>query len=371
MNLKYQPKTKAIILLEDGKTFEGYAAGYIGTAAGEICFNTGMTGYQEVFTDPSYYGQVVVMTNAHIGNYGIHPDESESDGIKISGLIVKKFSEVYSRPSAGMSLQEYLMQNKVVAISDVDTRALVRYIRNKGAMNVVISSETTDIQTLKKRLEQTPKMEGLELSSKVSTKEPYEIPSDNYQFKISVIDYGCKKNILQHLSARGAYLKVFPYNASADDILSFQPDGIMLSNGPGDPAAMPNQVQVIKQLLEKNIPVFGICLGHQLICEAVGLSTYKMHHGHRGLNHPVKNLLTGKCEITSQNHGFSVKEKDAMSHSDVVITHVNLNDNTLEGIQLKSKPVFSVQYHPEAAPGPHDSHYLFDQFFQNILTSKQ
>jgi len=371
MHLKYQPKTKAIILLEDGKIFEGYAAGHIGTTSGEICFNTGMTGYQEVFTDPSYYGQIVVMTNVHIGNYGVHSDEAESDGIKIAGLIVKKFSNIYSRPSAESSLQDYFIKNKIVAVSDVDTRALVRYIRSKGAMNAVISSETTDISVLQRVLQQTPKMEGLELSSKVSAKEPYEIPVNNYQFKISVIDYGCKKSILRHLSARGAYLKVFPYNASVDDILSFQPDGIMLSNGPGDPAAMPNQVQVIKEILNKNIPTFGICLGHQLICEAIGLSTYKMHHGHRGLNHPVKNLLTGKCEITSQNHGFSVKEKDAFSHSQVIVTHINLNDNTLEGIQLKDKPVFSVQYHPEAAPGPHDSHYLFDQFFQNILTSKQ
>ncbi|MCX7729079.1 MAG: glutamine-hydrolyzing carbamoyl-phosphate synthase small subunit, partial [Bacteroidia bacterium] len=346
MQLKYQPKQKAIVLLEDGKIFEGYAAGYSGTTSGEICFNTGMTGYQEVFTDPSYYGQVVVMTNAHIGNYGILPDENESDGIKIFGLIVKKFSEIYSRPSAQLSLQEFLVQNKIVAVSDVDTRALVRYIRSKGAMNVVISSETTDIEQLKQVLLQTPKMAGLELSSKVSTSIAYEIPANSYKYKISVIDYGIKKNILRHLSERGAYLKVFPYNASAEDILSFQPDGIMLSNGPGDPAAMPKQVEVIKQLMNTYIPMFGICLGHQLICEAVGLSTYKMHHGHRGLNHPVKNLLTGKCEITSQNHGFSVSEKDAFNHPDIVVTHVNLNDHTIEGIQHKKQSVFSVQYHP-------------------------
>lgn len=371
MHLKYQLKQKAILLLEDGKTFEGYAAGYIGTTSGEICFNTGMTGYQEVFTDPSYYGQVVVMTNAHIGNYGILSNENESDGIKISGLVVKKFSEIYSRPSAEMSLQEFLIKNKIVAISDVDTRALVRYIRNKGAMNVVISSETTDVNTLKEILNKTPKMQGLELSSKVSTKEAYEISCENFKYKISVVDYGIKKNILRHLSARGAYLKIFPYNASADDILSFKPDGIMLSNGPGDPAAMPQQVNVIKQLIEKNIPVFGICLGHQLICESVGLSTYKMHHGHRGLNHPVKNLLTGKCEITSQNHGFAVSEKAAYQHPELIVTHTNLNDNTIEGVQLKNKPVFSVQYHPEAAPGPHDSHYLFDQFISNIEKYKQ
>lgn len=370
MHLKYQAKQKAIILLEDGKVFEGYAAGYIGTTSGEICFNTGMTGYQEVFTDPSYYGQVVVMTNAHIGNYGILSDESESDGIKIAGWIVKKISEIYSRPSAEMSLQEYLVANKIVAVSDVDTRALVRYIRDKGAMNVVLSSETSDIKQLKTVLSKTPKMQGLELSSKVSVQSAYEMPCDHYPYKISVIDYGIKKNILRHLSSR-AYLKVFPYNVSVDDILSFNPDGIMLSNGPGDPAAMHKQVQVVKKLIDKNIPVFGICLGHQLICEAMGLSSYKMHHGHRGLNHPVKNLLTGKAEITSQNHGFAVSEKETFAHPEINVTHINLNDNTIEGIQLKSKPVFSVQYHPEAAPGPHDSRYLFDQFFDCIKKYKQ
>lgn len=366
MQLKYQKKDKAIVLLEDDNVFEGYTAGYKGTASGEICFNTGMTGYQEVFTDPSYYGQIVVMTNAHIGNYGILPIENESNSIKISGMICKKFSEIYSRPLATISLNDFFIQNKIVAVSDVDTRALVRYIRNKGAMNVVISSETTDIDELKKVLSKTPKMEGLELSSKVSTKIPYEILCENARFKVSVIDYGVKQNILRHLSKRNCHLKIFPYNASVDDILSFNPDGIMLSNGPGDPAAMPKQVEVIKQLLDKNIPIFGICLGHQLLAEAIGISTYKMHHGHRGLNHPVKNLLTGHCEITSQNHGFSIKEKDAQNHPDVIITHINLNDNTIEGIQLKHKNAFSVQYHPEAAPGPHDSHYLFDKFISNM-----
>lgn len=366
MQLKYQPKNKAIVLLEDGTVYEGYSAGYKGTAAGEICFNTGMTGYQEVFTDPSYYGQIVVMTNAHIGNYGILQEESESNGVKISGLICKKLSDIYSRPAATMSLNEFLIQNQIVAVSDVDTRALVRHIRNKGAMNVVISSEILDVQELNNILLQTPKMEGLELSSKVSTKQSYEISCENPRYKVSVIDYGIKQNILRHLSKRGCHLKVFPYNATAEDILSFEPNGIMLSNGPGDPASMMHQIKVIQDILKKHIPIFGICLGHQLLCRAMGISTYKMHHGHRGLNHPVKNLLTGKCEITSQNHGFSVKETEAQQHSEIIITHINLNDNTIEGIQLKNHPVFSVQYHPEAAPGPHDSHYLFDQFIQNM-----
>lgn len=370
MHLKYQSKEKALILLEDGAVFEGYAAGYRGTASGEICFNTGMTGYQEVFTDPSYYGQIVVMTNAHIGNYGILLNENESNGIKISGLICKKFSEVYSRPAASMSLHEFFVQHKIVAVSDVDTRALVRYIRNKGAMNVVISSETTDISALQQILRQTPKMEGLDLSSKVSTPTAYEIPCDDPQVKVSVIDYGIKQNILRHLSSRGCHLKVFPHDATLEDVLSFHPDGIMLSNGPGDPAAMPKQVEVIKQLLENNIPIFGICLGHQLLSKAVGISTYKMHHGHRGINHPVKNLLTGHCEITSQNHGFSINEKDAYNHPDVIVTHVNLNDRTIEGIRLSNKNVFSVQYHPEAAPGPHDSHYLFDTFLDTLKNHK-
>jgi len=366
MHLKYQKKDKAVILLEDGTMYEGYSSGYKGTASGEICFNTGMTGYQEIFTDPSYYGQIVVLTNVHIGNYGILESESESNSIKISGLICKNFSEIFSRPATNLSLKDYFIQNKIVAVSNVDTRALVRHIRNKGAMNVVISSEIFDKNELQKILSQTPKMEGLELSSKVSTKTAYEIPCEDYQYKVSVIDYGVKQNILRHLSSRKCYLKVFPYNASVDEILSFNPDGIMLSNGPGDPATMNQQVEVIKQLLDKNIPIFGICLGHQLLSRAVGISTYKMHHGHRGLNHPVKNLITGHCEITSQNHGFSIKESDAQNHPDVIITHINLNDNTIEGIQLKSKPAFSVQYHPEAAPGPHDSHYLFDQFIENM-----
>lgn len=369
MHLKYQKKSKAIVLLEDGTVYEGYAAGFIGTASGEICFNTGMTGYQEVFTDPSYYGQIVVMTNAHIGNYGVLEKESESNGVKISGLICKNFSSIYSRPAADYSLNEFFIKNKIVAVSDVDTRSLVRHIRNKGAMNVIISSEILNIAELKNLLSQTPKMEGLELSSKVSTKTAYELPCENAQYKVSVLDFGIKQNILRHLSSRNCYLKVFPHNASLDEILSFQPDGVMLSNGPGDPATMKYQVALIQQLLEKNIPLFGICLGHQLLSQAVGISTYKMHHGHRGLNHPVKNLITGHCEITSQNHGFSIKEQDAKNHPDVIVTHINLNDQTIEGIQLKHKPAFSVQYHPEAAPGPHDSHYLFDQFIQ-LMSAK-
>ncbi len=371
MNIKYQKKEKALILLEDGTIFEGYAAGKKGITSGEICFNTGMTGYQEVFTDPSYYGQVVVMTNAHIGNYGVLNTESESNSIKISGMICKKFSDIYSRAGAESSLQEYFEKNNIVAISDVDTRAIVRHIRHKGSMNVVISSEHQDVAQLKEVLKKTPDMEGLELSSKVSTKQSYEIQCPTSLYKVAVIDYGIKQNILRHLSQRNCTLKVFPYNTTVDDILSFKPDGIMLSNGPGDPATMKKEIAVVQQLIEKNIPIFGICLGHQLISQAAGLSTYKMHNGHRGLNHPVKNLLTNKCEITSQNHGFSVKEKEAENHPNIIITHRNLNDNTIEGIQLKQKNVFSVQYHPEAAPGPHDSSYLFDMFIENIKRQKQ
>lgn len=370
MQLKYQTKPKAILLLEDGKVFEGKAAGKIGTTTGEICFNTGMTGYQEIFTDPSYYGQVVVMNNVHVGNYGISETDVESDGIKISGMICKKFNDDFSRKRAQQSLQDYFQTNNIVAISDVDTRAIVRYIRDKGAMNCIISSETTDINALKLQLDKVPKMEGLELSSKVSTSAPYELGNSNSPYKVAVIDYGVKKNILRLLIERNCYLKVFPMKASVEDILSFQPNGIMLTNGPGDPSVMRDEIAVIAKLVESNIPVFGICLGHQLLAESQGVSTYKMHAGHRGINHPVKNIITEKCEVTSQNHGFSVNADDIKNNSNIEITHINLNDNTIEGLRLKNKPVFSVQYHPEAAPGPYDSRYLFDDFIKNIKDYK-
>lgn len=371
MQLKYQSRPKAILLLEDGKFFEGKAAGKIGTTTGEICFNTGMTGYQEIFTDPSYFGQIVVMANVHVGNYGIEASEVESDNIKISGMVCKKFNDGFSRKRAQQSLQEYFEKDGVVSISDVDTRAIVRYIRDKGAMNCVISSENTNIEDLKKILAKVPGMAGLELSSKVCTKQPYEFGDPKSPYKVAVIDFGVKKNILRSLAERGCYLRVFPMKTSLAEMQAFNPDGFMLSNGPGDPGVMKDEMNLIKQVVETGKPVFGICLGHQLLAESQGIKTYKMHAGHRGINHPVKNLLTGKCEITSQNHGFSVKVEDVKANTNLEVTHVNLNDHTIEGIRLKNKPVFSVQYHPEACPGPYDSRYLFDQFVENIVKSKK
>ncbi len=371
MQLKYQAKPKAILLLEDGKVFEGKAAGKIGTTTGEICFNTGMTGYQEIFTDPSYYGQIVVMTNVHVGNYGIEASEVESDGIKIAGMVCKKFNEGFSRKRGQQSLQDYFeKENSIVSISDVDTRAIVRYIRDKGAMNCVISSEILDVNELKKILAKVPKMEGLELSSKVATKKSYELGDAAAKHRVAVLDYGIKTNILRSLTERGCYLKVFPMKMSLKDLQEFKPDGFMLGNGPGDPGVMKDEIELIKQIVETGKPVFGICLGHQMLAESQGIKTYKMHAGHRGINHPVKNLITGKSEITSQNHGFSVKAEDVKANANIEITHINLNDGTIEGIRLKNKPVFSVQHHPEACPGPLDSRYLFDDFVDLMVKAK-
>jgi carbamoyl-phosphate synthase small subunit len=368
--MKYKEGQSAVILLEDGTHYWGKAAGLIGTTTGEIAFNTGMTGYQEIFTDPSYFGQILLMTTSHIGNYGIHDEEVESDSIKIAGLVCKKFSQIFSRVASDESIQAYFERQNLVGISDVDTRALVRHVRDKGAMNAIISSEILDLEELKAKLAKVPSMEGLELSSKVCTKEVFEFGDPNSDFKVSVIDFGVKTNILRCLSERGCYLKVYPMDASAQEITSWNPDGIMLSNGPGDPSAMNASVKLIQDLLEIKIPMFGICLGHQLLSLAAGLTTYKMHNGHRGINHPILNIATGKCEITSQNHGFVVDRKAAEQRDDIEITHVHLNDDTLAGIRLKNKNAFSVQYHPESSAGPHDSRYLFDDFVEMIRSVK-
>ncbi|MEY8860679.1 glutamine-hydrolyzing carbamoyl-phosphate synthase small subunit [Tenacibaculum singaporense] len=368
--MKYQTRKKALVLLADGTIFYGKSIGIEGTATGEICFNTGMTGYQEIFTDPSYFGQLMVATNAHIGNYGVNNEEVESEGIKISGLICRNFSFTHSRVDSDGNLFDWFEKHNLVAISDVDTRALVSYIRENGAMNAIISTEVDKIDELKKQLAEIPNMEGLELASKVSTKEPYFVGDENAPIKISALDIGIKKNILRNLVKRGAYIKVYPYNASFEQMSDFNPDGYFISNGPGDPEPLEEAQKTAKQIIEKDLPLFGICLGHQVIALANGISTYKMHNGHRGINHPVKNLLTGKGEITSQNHGFAINREEAEAHPDVEITHVHLNDHTVAGIRMKSKNVFSVQYHPEASPGPHDAEYLFDQFIENIKKVK-
>ncbi len=361
----------AVLVLEDGTIFNGNAIGKIGTTTGEIAFNTGMTGYQEVFTDPSYYGQILIMNTPHIGNYGVHQNEKESESIKIAGLITKKFSDGYSRTSAEGSLQQYMEENETVGISDVDTRSLVRHIRSKGAMNAIISSENLNEKELQKLVLEVPKMSGLELSSKVTTSSSYEVKPENPKFKVSLLDLGVKRNIVKCLVERGCHVKVFPLQSSKADLDSFNPDGYMLSNGPGDPSAMPETASMVKELVQSNTPIFGICLGHQVLGMSQGLTTEKMFNGHRGINHPIKNLKTGKGEITSQNHGFVISKKSAEDHSDIEITHLHINDNTVAGIKLKNKPVFSVQYHPEASAGPHDSRYLFDEFIENMNTSKK
>jgi carbamoyl-phosphate synthase small subunit len=372
MQLKYQQKTKAILLLEDGKIFEGKAAGKTGTTTGEICFNTGMTGYQEIFTDPSYYGQVVTMTNVHIGNYGVEEHETESNSIKIAGMICKKFNNGFSRKRATGSLQEYLEKAGIVCISDVDTRAIVRYIRDKGSMNCIISSDSTPVEELKKQLAKVPSMHGLELSSKVTTKETHEVHGNPGvpALRVALIDYGVKENIIRCLVDRGCEVKIFPMKTRLEDMLAYKPHGFMITNGPGDPAAMKEEIELVRQVIDTKIPVFGICLGHQLIAESQGISTYKMHAGHRGINSPVKNMISGKSEITSQNHGFSITPADVEKNPNVEITHMNLNDHTIEGIRLKDKKVFCVQYHPESNPGPYDSRYLFDEFVANMKSAK-
>jgi len=364
--MKYQQKKDAVLLLADGTAFYGKSVGYEGTAFGEVCFNTGMTGYQEIFTDPSYFGQIMVTTNAHIGNYGITSSEDESDGLKIAGLVCRNFSYTASRAGMESTLKDFFDTNHLVAITDVDTRALVSYIRDNGTMNAVISTETTDLEVLKARLNDVPNMKGLELASRVSVTEPYFFGNPDAKYKVAALDFGIKRNILRNLADRDMYIKVFPYNTPLEELKAWQPDGYFLSNGPGDPEPLTEAIALVKQMIAEDLPLFGICLGHQIIALANGISTYKMHNGHRGINHPVKNLLTGKDEITSQNHGFAVNRAEAEANPNVEITHTHLNDNTVMGLRIKGKRCFSVQYHPEAAPGPNDATYLFDQFVEMI-----
>jgi len=364
--MKYIKKEPAVLLLQDGTIFHGKANGIQGIATGELCFNTGMTGYQEMFSDPSYYGQLMITTNAHIGNYGIKNNEAESDGMKIAGLICKNFNHGFSREAGDGDLDSYFVQQKKVVISDIDTRAVVRHIRDKGAMNAIISTDNTNIIEISKLLKEVPSMEGLELSSSVSTANSYFLGDKNSEIKVAVMDLGVKRNILKCMTDRGCYLKVFPMNTSYAEMKKWNPDGFFLSNGPGDPSAMPEVIEQVQKITSDGKAVFGICLGHQALALSEGISTYKMHNGHRGINHPVKNLATGKAEVTSQNHGFGISNEDINNNPNVEVTHINLNDDTVEGIKLLNKNCFSVQYHPESSPGPHDSRYLFDDFISNI-----
>ncbi len=359
-------RPKALLLLADGTVFEGRSIGAAGTTVGEICFNTGMTGYQEIFTDPSYTGQIMTLATAHVGNYGVKDDEVESPRIRIAGLVVKKFSEVWSRPGGSGSLEELLKKQGVVGISDIDTRKLVRHIRDHGAQNAVISSTELDLDVLRKQLRAAPSMEGLELSSQVSTDEPYTVGKADAPHRVALVDFGVKRNIVSCLTDRECLVKVFQMDTPVVQMMAFEPHGFLLSNGPGDPGAMPESVALVHDILATGLPVFGICLGHQLLAESQGIGTEKMHHGHRGINHPVKNLISGHDEVTSQNHGFVANRADVEQDPIVEITHVHLNDNSIAGIRLKGRPVFSVQYHPEAGPGPYDARYLFDQFVGNL-----
>lgn len=357
-----QQKNIATLVLSDGTVFQGLGFGKIGTATGEICFNTGMTGYQEVFTDPSYFGQVLIMNNVHIGNYGTNLVDVESNSIKVKAIIGRNLEEKFSRFLGDKSLQQYLEEQQIVAINGLDTRALVAHVRVYGAMNCIISSEINDVEQLKSMLLEVPSMDGLELASTVSTKESYTLGDENSKIRIAVLDFGVKQNILNCLVERGAFIKVFNAKTNFETLKEFNPTGYFISNGPGDPAPMDYAIKTVQQILEADMPIFGICLGHQLLALANGISTFKMHHGHRGLNHPVKNLITGKSEITTQNHGFGIDANAVKLNPAIEITHVNLNDDSIEGIRIKGKKAFSVQYHPEATPGPHDSRYLFDDF---------
>ncbi len=352
------------IALEDGTVVIGAAVGYRGETGGELCFNTSMTGYQEIFTDPSYHGQIMMMTYPHIGNYGTMDLDMEASSPMVSGVVVRAFSHRFSNGNADNSLEDFMVEHKLVGISDVDTRALVLHIRSKGVMNAVISSIDLDDSSLIAKAKQWPSMEGLELASRVTVEEEYDYVLGEGP-RIAVYDFGVKQNILRSFKARGCSVRVFPAATPIETILAWNPDGIFFSNGPGDPRAMPESVENTRGAMQSGIPLFGICLGHQLLSLAAGLKVYKMFVGHRGANHPVKNLLSSHVEVSTQNHGFAV-DKESLTEDIAVMTHVNLNDETLEGLRFAACTAFSVQYHPEASPGPHDSHYLFDEFMSDI-----
>lgn len=360
---------KGKLILENGAVFEGSIFGYNEESAGEVVFNTSLCGYQEIITDPSYYGQIVIMTYPLIGNYGTNDSDTESDKVQIKGLVVGNYEDEWSNFGGLNSLDQYLKKNKTTGISGIDTRALTKMIRSEGAMKGIISDDLTDEKELRKKLTGSPDMKGLDLVRYVSSKESYVLKSDKPEYRIAFYDFGIKRNILREFLKFNVELKIF--NAAADytEILEYKPHGIFLSNGPGDPEAVKYGIENAKNLIEKNIPVFGICLGHQLIAHALGGKTYKLKFGHRGGNHPVKNHLTNKIEITSQNHGFAVDTESLNINKDTIeITHTNLYDGTNEGLRHKKFPVMSVQYHPEASPGPNDSKYLFEDFMKMVMS---
>ena len=351
---------QAILALEDGKVYTGRGHGAQCECSGEVVFNTAITGYQEVFTDPSYSGQIVILTNTQIGNYGTTPEDNESARPYIEGLVTREFSAIASNWRSTEQAEQFLGKVKIPVISELDTRSIVRHLRSQGVMRGVISTLESDPEKLVAKARAIPSMAGLDLATRVSTSQKYEFTQPESKLHVVAYDYGIKTNILRRLAAVGCRVTVVPSLTSSEDVLALAPDGVFLSNGPGDPEPLTTQIGNIRRLIGK-VPVFGICLGQQVLGLALGGRTYKMKFGHRGANHPVKNLLTGKVEITSHNHGFAV-DPDSLKASDVEMTHMNLNDQTLEGFRHRSYPVFSVQYHPEAAPGPHDSLYLFEEF---------
>jgi carbamoyl-phosphate synthase small subunit len=375
-------RNRAALALENGTIFHGAAAGSDGEARGEVVFNTSMTGYQEVLTDPSYAGQIVTMTCAEIGNYGVSPDDVESRKPQVSGFIIRDESHIASNWRAHGTLRDYLAANQIVAISDIDTRELTRLLRSSGVMRGVIATgDALDERALVERANAIPRMEGSDLVKGVTADKPFDWPEEDpgefdvplarrtrRRLKIAAYDFGMKWNIMRRLSAHGCDVRVYPAATPSAELLATRPDGVFLSNGPGDPAPLAYAIENARTLVQADVPVFGICLGHQILGLALGGATFKLKFGHRGANHPVKKLETGRIEITSQNHGFAVDP--ASLPDDVAVTHVNLYDHTIEGLRHKARPVFSVQYHPEASPGPHDADYLFNDFIELIEGSR-
>jgi len=366
-NSQIDSPKRCLLALEDGETFTGLAFGKAGTTTGELVFNTSLCGYQEILTDPSYAGQIVTLTCPEIGNYGTNIEDVESRQIFARGLVIRHLSRRYSNWRATASLSEFLEAQGILGISDVDTRAITRHIRDKGAMRSAMSTEILEPEQLIALAKSSSQMEGADLTDEVTTKEPYKVGVGKY--KVAVMDFGVKKSILDQLAARDLALTVYPASATADKLLSDKPDAVFLSNGPGDPAACAGVLHELPKLISAGLPIFGICLGHQLLCISMGAQTYKLKFGHRGGNQPVKDLQTGKVEITCQNHGFAVSE-DSLPDT-LELTHVNLNDHSVEGFRHKTLPIFGVQYHPESSPGPHDANYLFERFFELIESHRK